>query len=99
MEPWRPADGAAVPCELLFSFLICLQISLPLDIVHMADVCRGQEGRLTAKFCLPPELCREGFAGGFSQQRRCRRELTDLCREEPAHGNVVVSLVVVVNLL
>jgi hypothetical protein len=59
-------------------------------IVHTADVCRGHEGRLTAKFCLPAELCREGFAGGSSQQRRCR-EWIRLCREEPAHDNVAVS--------
>jgi hypothetical protein len=31
--------------------------------------------------CLPVELCREGFAGGSSQQI--------LCGEEPAHGAAV----------
>jgi hypothetical protein len=46
----------------------------------------GHEGRLTTKFCLSVKLCREGFAGGSSQQRLCR-ECTGLCREEPTHDN------------
>jgi hypothetical protein len=39
---------------------------------------------------LPAEFCHEGFAGSSSQQRLFR-EWIGLCREESAHGNVVVS--------
>jgi hypothetical protein len=67
-EPRRPAGGAAVPHELLFSCFISLQISFPW-------------ATSTRQMCLPVELCREGFAGGSSQQI--------LCGEEPAHGAAV----------